>query len=348
MEKAPKFRVVGNVSEETKSEAKKELQKMLFEEKHLETIPKEKMVKLESLEYKKTAEELELIDFANKKVSELMVSVGVVPYDVPARNIHIVPPELYKEIVGKNNALASTAQRWQVIICDAGAVKSHPLQLAKISFHELIHLKGHLSLEVEESASKKGKKIVGKTQFRGGLRVGSAQKMNRKDMGHEHFRGLNEAVTAAVERKFIESALDLPRFSKEKAWLSSSEALGIKKKLAKEKNIPEGEISWVDRDGKKFGTISYPHQREVLYFVLQEIQKEFPEKYRSADEVMPEFLKGLFGDTLIPVGRLVEGAFGSGSFRVLGMMGPDRDTAVTVMEYLRGARRRVIRQKNAK
>ena len=85
---------------------------------------------------------------------------------------------------------------------------------------------------------------------------------------------------------------------------------------------------------KSYEIISYPRQRAILSFVVSEIQEEFSKKYKANEDVSLEFLKAFFTGYLLPIARLVETTFGKGSFRVLGMMGDDKETPITVWEYL--------------
>jgi len=79
--------------------------------------------------------------------------------------------------------------------------------------------------------------------------------------------------------------------------------------------------------------------------VCAEIQKEFPEKFKSADDVYKIFLNAHFTGHLVTIGRLVEKTFGEGSFRELGNMGSDKESGVLCLEFLKKARARQIRKK---
>lgn len=342
----PEFRVVGNVSEEIKKEVKKEYLGYL-RENHLEYLSDEDKKELDALEYPKTEKELKAISLANEATNKLMEKVGVPSYNIPERNFHIVPPELYKKIAKQTEAFATTFFDHQAILINAEKVREiNPLVSAIIFFHETMHLKGHFAIEVEEKQNEKEKKLE-KTPFREGIRVTSAQKLGFNKKYHVHFIGLDEAIVSQAEKEFVKDILNHPDFKETKEWLDSLEAQKIKKEIAKNKNIKEEDIVWVSPDGKDFSEISYPNQREALNYIMEEIKKDFPEKYKNKEEVFLEFLKAHFSGKLLSLAKLVEKTFGKGSFRTLGMMGNDfSNTPLQILESLRRARATLKKSKS--
>lgn len=113
----------------------------------------------------------------------------------------------------------------------------------------------------------------------------------------------------------------------------------MRKKLAEKKEIPEDDIIWIDEKNENdYETVSYRQQREVLNYVCAEIQKQFPDRYQSADDVFEEFLKSHFTGRLLPIARLVEKTFGEGNFRLLGNMNAEKESGVLHLESLKKAR----------
>ena len=82
----------------------------------------------------------------------------------------------------------------------------------------------------------------------------------------------------------------------------------------------------------------------MLEYVCSEIQKQFPDKYQSIEEVFKEFLKANFTGQLLGIARLVEQTFGEGSFRLLGNMTEDKSSAVLYLDSLRKARIKARKQ----
>ncbi len=346
MENGPEIRVVGKKPAEAKEKIKKEMLGY-FGEKHLESLPEESRKEVLTLEYPKTPEELELIAFANKKTNELMVKAGVKPYDIPANNIHIIPPDLYRKALDSTHASdAATFYSHQMIIFNAEVVRNNKHAFGILNFHEQMHLKGCAAFEVETGKDDKGNEETKPASFREGLTILSPLKKDEQKLYHSHFRGLHEAVVSYKEREFAKEMLDIPVLKEEKKWLESAEAGELKNKITKDKKISSEDILWVSRDGKEWNTLSYPKHQKVLLFLLEEIQKEFSDKYKTTDDAYAEFLKSQFTGSLLNIAHPIEKTFGKGSFEVLGMMTSEAKSAVQMLEYLRRARAKQIKKKS--
>lgn len=121
----------------------------------------------------------------------------------------------------------------------------------------------------------------------------------------------------------------------------SDEAKALRKNLAEKRKIPEDDFIWVGKRGENdYETFPYQKPRQVLEYVCAEIQKEFTDLYENADDVFKEFLKANFTGRLLPIARLVDGTFGEGSFRILGNMKHEKESAVLTLETLKKARTR--------
>lgn len=334
MEKGPEFRIVGDASLEKKDEAKRELEQAFFN--HLESLSPQEKEQLKKFEYPKSEKELALIDFANKETNELMKEVDMKPYDIPADNYHIIPPELYKKVTSGGTATAFSLR--QGIFFDAQYFRNNPVFFGATTLHETIHLKAHFSAEVED---KNGK--AEKTPYREGVRARASQRKYYDREYHLHFEGLHEAIASMQEKKSFSKLLNLPVLSEEKKWLTSDEAKGLIKKLADKRKIPEDDFIWVGKkDENDYETIFYQKQRQVLDYVCVEIQNQFADLYENADDVFKEFLKANFTVRLLPIARLVDGTFGEGSFRILGNMSAEKESAVLTLETLKKAKSRWV------
>lgn len=336
MEKAPQIRAIGNASVEEKEKAKDNLHDLLFS--HFESLKPEEVDELKKLEYPKSETEIACINFANKKTDELMQEAWVAPYDIPVQNFHIIPPELFKKISNSDDASATTYTTQQGIIFDARLFRANPVYFGAVAIHEALHLKAHLSLEVN-----KDEEGVDVTHYRKGVTIQALQKHGYNGEYHQHFEGLHEAIVATQEKKTFGELLELPELSDEKSWLSSEKAQKIRRELAQKKGIPEDDFIWVGEEKNDWETISYKTQREVLDYVCSEIQKQFSDTYKDTDEVFREFLKSNFTGRLLPIARLVEKTFGEGSFRLLGNMETEKSSGVLHLESLKKARMRQVR-----
>jgi hypothetical protein len=334
------IKVVGKASEEIKKKEQEKIERFYFD--HLRSVsgffdPKD-IEEIRSLEYFKTPKEIQSIKIADKLTSDLMKGCGVDPYNIAPENIHIVPPELYKKL-GKGGTLATAISPWGAALFNAEHFRGRPLLFCDTLIHELLHLKAYLSLEVNESKVD-NKDDVKKTIRRQGVSLYGSQ----KNSFHEHFRGLDEAIVEETTKRLFPKIFELEEFKQEKEWLSSPEAQTKKEKYAKEYNIPKEEIIWVfpidDKDLKrKFYGGAYLSQREVLKYVCEEIQKQFSDKFKNPDDVYKLFLKAHFDGNILEIGRLVEKTFGKSSFRVLGSMNENENSAELCLEHLKKARR---------
>jgi hypothetical protein len=339
MEKGPEIRIVGGASAEKKEQVKKEVEQALFS--HFESLSPQEREQFEKFEYPKSEKELALIGFANEETSRLMQEAGIEPYDVPVDNFHIIPPELYKKVAGDNGTATAFITK-QGIIFDAQHFRDNPVNFGAVALHELLHLKAHFSMEVQEEDDK-----VKKTPYREGVAVRALQSYGYHGKYHQHFAGLHEGIVAETEKRLLGKLLDRPELAKEKEWLISDEAKEMRKKLAKEEEIPEDDIVWVGKKEKDdLKTVSYLQQRNVLNYICAEISKQFPDEYQSADDVYKVFLNAHFTGRLLPLARIVEKTFGEGSFRLLGNMDTDRASGVLHLESLKKARARQTREKS--
>ncbi|MES3032123.1 MAG: hypothetical protein V4699_02695 [Patescibacteria group bacterium] len=338
MEKGPKVRIVGGASTEKKEQAKKELRQALFN--HSNSLSLQEREALEKFEYPKSLKELALINFVNQETSRLMQEAGIKPYDIPFENYHIIPPELYHQLT-KDNSNAATENKKQAMIFNAEYFRDNPVNFGAVALHETLHLKAHLSMEVEEKDGK-----VDSTLYRESVAIRAAQSKSHHGEYHHHFTGLHEGIVAETEKRLLAKLLDLPQLAKEKEWLESDEAREMRKNLAQEKEIPEDDIIWIGKKGEndlEWELVTYPQQRKVLNYLCVEIQKQFPDQYRSADDVYQTFLNAHFTGRLLPIARLIEKTFGEGSFRLLGNMGTGNSSGVLHLESLKKARARQIR-----
>lgn len=336
MGKGPEIRIIGGASAESKEQKKKEIEQAFFS--HFESLSPQERDQLEKFEYPKSEKELAIISFANKETSRLMEEAGIKPYDVPVENYHIVPSELYKKATD-GDGTATTSNTKQAIIFDAQYFRDNPVNFGAVALHESLHLKAHFSIEVQEEYDK-----VNVTPYREGVTVRSLQSDGYHGKYHLHFAGLHEGIVAETEKRLLPKLLDYPELAKEKEWLISDEAKEMRKKLAEKEEISEDDIIWVGKKGEDdWETIPYLSQRNVLNYTCEEIQKQFPTEFQSADEVYKTFLNAHFTGQLLPLARLVEKTFGEGSFRLLGNMDINSQSGVLHLESLKKARSRELK-----
>ena len=338
-EKGPNIRIVGGATKQEKESERQKIKRAIFD--HVESLSEAEKDTFAKLEYPKSEEQIKLINFANAETSRLMREAGVEPYDISLDNVHIIIPELYEKLAG-NLGVAQAKRIKEVVLINAEGVRNSPLVFALSVFHEFLHLKAHLSVEIQ---SKDGEEH--KTVYRMGVTAESSQKNRFEAKGHSHFKALHEAIVTETEKRMVAKVLSLPECKEEKEWLDSAEAVDLRKHISHDDHIPEEDILWVDSQhintrGIYFETFGYHTQTATLRYVYAEIQKQFPEKFKDVDAVHKVFLNANFTGKLLEIARLVEGTFGEGSFRVLGDMNTSSESGVLTLDALKKAR---LRQK---
>lgn len=352
MREIPEFRIVGPASEAGKHKARRIIEDRFS--KHQESLPPRHQELLRKFEYPKSPQEAELLDFANRETNRLLEELGAEPFDVPAQNCHIVPSEIYKQITDSEGA-AVTVYNNQAIYFDAAHYRDNPVYFGASALHEMLHLKGDRAIEVEDAPKKEEEKPtepgsepqIRTNYYRTGIGVNAEYSLGHRGRFHRHFNGLNEAIVAETEKRLLDKLMEHPALAKEKAEFESEETRKFRGNLATHDEIPEGDIIWAKKVGPdrwRPTKLGYPRQREVLNYACEEIQKQFPEKYADADEVLKEFQRSHFTGRLMLIGRLVEKTFGEGSFRLLGNMGTDDTSGTLHLESLHKARMRKLRE----
>lgn len=342
-EKGPEFRIIGNAPEAVKETARNELRDLLLtgDSPFSSREEKEWWEQWARHEIPKSEEESMLLALVNQKTNELMEKSGIAPYDVSEQSFHLILGDIVTE-GGYFDALTFPLR--QAIVMAEKRVRISPLVFFLMAFHELLHLKSHLTLEIGEGEVERGKRIQ-KSIFREGVGISSPQKKWMRGEGHEHFRGLNEAIIATEKRRFYGEMASIPLLGPEWKRLNSSEVVAARERIGREYHLPLEDIIWVSRDGEDWRAIGSNWQRKVYDLVCIQISEAFPEKYPFIKDVRKEFLKSFFGGNLLSIGHLVEKVFGKGSFRALGSMDRDDDSAIQALEGLRSRRRRLLKER---
>lgn len=338
MEKIPGFRVVGDARDEIKQQEKEKIENKLIN--HIGSLSESDKKQMDRYEYPKSQTEIAVLDFVNQETNRLREECGAESYDIPIENYHIIPDDVYKKINGESSDAVCFNER-QGVMFKASEFRSNPVNFGSVALHETLHLKGHFTIEVEED----GNGEVETTPFREGVSARAAQKKGLNGEYHEHFKGLHEAIVSEQQKRSTPNLLNIPELADEKERLNSPEAILLKEKISKKRNIDIGDVVWVGDNEKEYETINYEKQRKVLRYICDQIQQDFKDKYNSTDDVFKEFLSAQFTGRLLPIARLVESSFGEGSFRLLGDMGSDRFSPVLSLENLKKTRSRFLKNK---
>jgi hypothetical protein len=340
--KRPEPRIVGKASEEIKERARKIiLDKFEF---HYESLPPDIKDIIEKYEISKMPYEIEAIKIANDITNKLLEKFGLTPFDIPDKNIHILPEEVFEELPRSELLLGVTFFENQWILINNEKMKD-VFSRVQVIFHELIHLKAHFAMEVNEitpqEATELPKEVIEKLRpslssiYRVGLMIYSLTKKTKEIGRFVIFWGLNEAVVEEIVKKNFWEFIKRNSYLKEEyEWQNSKEAQKIKKELAEKRNIPIEEIMWVSKDGKDYERFAYYNQRKILYYIVKILYQDNIDKFKSQEGVMDLFFKAHFDGKILEIARLIEKSFGEGSFERIGAMGVDENSANYLMNYL--------------
>ena len=375
-EKPPQFerppvRVVGKSSEETKEKLRQKIAGRFREELSV-SFSGSTIEKFKSLEYDKRPYELEFITAANTKINELREKYGLQPFQVSPEKFHIVPQGLLKEAGYSTDFVGLQDSNRQIIVANAELLRHSKVGTGRSILHEITHLMGYVAFEAldedseaeEKETDNKGAKKPDSDNdntnkkdtrwiwsvYRMGLMTFSTTRKFDKDDDHESFRGLNEAIVSEIEDMYSGGVIDDsndPEVMKELAWIRSDEALEIKKRISKEKNIPENEITWVNKNQKSAITATektYRLQRKVLHFLVEEMAEDTD---KSTGEIIDMFFRAHFTGNLIDLARIINKTFEDDlAFRTIGMMGSEPKDGRQMLDYLKKKRALIKKKRN--
>lgn len=348
MEKGPKVKFIPNrnVPEKIKEIVKEKISQSFVEP----NLTEEEKRELEQHEISKTEEELKIIDLANRKSNELLNNLGLEPIDILSENVHFVDPE-YNKNDRKVNVRAYVYKAKGGAIFFLGGFESWNNSFSKAMhiLHEFMHLKASISVAV---IKKDDKNYIYDYRRYGVFLYRSDEKDGVDKM---KFVGLEEAIVSLQTNKMRDSLLKDPALEGEREYMETDEAKKIIKEVAEKRGLPEEDISLYLMDetvethpllgvvSREMDTFTvFPEHLRFLRYVINEIQKEFPEKYTNFDDVFMDFLRAQFGNGFLSLGKVIEKTFGKGSFRSLGQMTAEDESAKDKLEEFKKRRAEII------
>lgn len=312
MEKFSSFeRVVGNISETEKEQILRDKGER-FDDQTFED--------LKGKEREKTPEELEIISLANQITNEIRQRYGLENFDIPPENIHVITEEAWpreKSAAFFNSMLQGVAMR----------EKLSNTAFAKTVFHEMLHFKSYNAAQITSGENPE------LDEYRLGLTV------RTRDGKKMYFVNLNEAITEEMTKRFARKLLDNPLFSDEigqtkdvmkkhpQAITASGEPLFDEDTFYAE---VQGNKSWRESADRLFGKLfgsnvkistesfTYKQERKVLNKLIDKTLERNPDKFQDREEVFEIFAKGMMTGNILPIGKLIEKTFGSGTLRQIG------------------------------
>lgn len=326
----PEPKIVGSASTEKKAEIGNKIQENFSDNRA--QLRKLAVEKLKTLEYPKRDFEKAAIKDMNIVLNDILIEVGVEPFDVSEDNIYIVPNSIYQEMYGEETDSSGHADHRSQYVAINAEETDHPYSRISTTLHEMIHLKGFVSLEATEDSD--NLRRVGLQSHSSIVKSKEAKKEFR------HFTGLNEAVVAELQKRLTPTLIARNPFLKDEGVESvSAENKALVKGIAEKRKLPEDEVFAARQTGpesNEYFTYSYRKQREVLDYILDSIQQFSPETFPSKDDVFLLFLQGHFKGDLLPMARAIKATFGVDALRVIGMMSAkDDESCQQVLEYLK-------------
>lgn len=342
MERLPRFEIIGDVPDYKKEQVAEEKREMFKKQKEL--LPEEARKKLEAAEYEKTPEQIAILNFINDETNRLLIESGVEPFDIPVDNYYILPPKEFKEFLNTESRGAYSDNGKAIGL--SSSLRENLLQFAVVAFHEALHMKArHIS---EAWINKDGN--LRDQIYRSGIKVESSYKKDTEGRVITHFSGIDEAIVAWQEKLSFSKLLEIPELAVEKEKYYSDKGRAERKRISKNKGVPEDEIFWTEETDKlKFFGVGYVAQRRVLEYVCEEIKNEFGSDFSTKEDVFKEFLKVNFNSNLIPIARLMKKTFGPDGLRILAMVKSKDGISDTnnVLEMLKKLRSREKTQKSS-
>lgn len=304
-------RVVGNAPQKKKEQILKEIEKNFNEQSYKS---------LKSFEREKSAEEVEIINLANELTNQLRRSYGLNDFNVPLKNIHVIPDFFWpRSAVGE--AMYIPTMQAVFIMDNSDMNKSKKVYFFKRIIHEILHFKSYNALQTINTGAK---------DLLDEYRMGLIVKSRKGDV--VYFSNFNEAVTEEMTKRIIINFFSNPSFVKEAEQTERADGLFSEKTesnknffLRKEKNTSFFRMSGIKKaDWKMISKFfSYGEERENLNLLMDKIVEKNSGKFKNKEEVLMVFAKGMITGNILPLGRLLDRTFGKGIFRKIGELDKD-------------------------
>lgn len=325
--RGPETKFAGSGTEDQKNQVNDRIKNNFINNRA--EITKKQLERLRPLEYPKQDYEKAAIADINTALNSILIEVGVEPFDASEENIYIVPESIVREVNnGESNSFA-LPERKSILI---NAEKSvHPRERIETILHEMIHLKGFLSMEVRADGEEDIRRV--------GLEAHSTLKDNADGPSFRHFIGLNEAVVSELEKRLLPHILGMNPLTELRY---SEDELAQIQKISSQEHVPQSEIIFAQSvnnekdENSQWSLFPYKNERSVLNYILDEIFAKNPDAFPTRDDVFKLFLQAHFKGDFLPLARVIKSTFGPEALRMIGMMSPkDPESPAKVMQYLK-------------
>lgn len=288
----------------------------------------------ERKEREKTPEEIEIINLANIYTNALRAKYGLDDFDVPIKNIHVIPNTNWDG--GKMNGGNFCIDTQRVEIREA---ISKMIFFCNV-FHELTHFKSFnkvrlAPLDLSDVNPHTGEFVEDEPKVSEDTVGISTDTVD----GYPNFYSLNEGITEEVVVRNIWRAFSHPAFEDEvlavrNFFEENNKSLPPVASPAYYRIVYAGvrEPSLLTRivgkiEGKEYSgdllksDFSYPKERELLHIFTKKLAERSPEQYKDQNAAFEEFEKGMMIGVESEESHLVESiekVFGAGTWDRLG------------------------------
>lgn len=296
----------------------------------------------------KTPEEKHLHQRADQISNTILEKYNVDPFTIPGENIILVKRGKWPEEAGKDAGGLYNPEA-QLIALEETPVK---MEMARNMLHEQLHFKSYNAMQGITADSQEGDKTY---LFIDDYRIGLT--INSRDGKNSYFLNLNEAITEELVKRSSEELFDDSVFADEKEQFKTMQRANEHMKESSEYDAvmdiiddpdtiyanlfsadseigrtlaPEGEGDQVFHSVK----FAYPKQRAALNVLIQKIYTQNSDDFKGEDAVFDEFAKAALSGRLLPLARLIDNTFGSGTFRKIGEADPKINKLANVIDEL--------------
>ena len=259
----------------------------------------------EGREREKTERERRIVALVDGETNALRRKYGLPDLEVPAENFHLIPAASWDT----SNGTAYYSGREQAV---AMRETTSDLGFAKKVFHEMIHFKSYGAVQRKMDTEKF-------SEYRTGLVIHG----RRGDA--TYFRAINEAVTEELTKRAMRASAGHELFRKDieetQRLLSESpnavDATGqpfFNSDTFFARRLP-GNAGDRDIEGERF---TYVKERKSLRMLAERLHESYPDRFPDAEAAFDAFAKAMLTGNILPIGRAIDRAFGSGTFRRVG------------------------------
>ncbi len=283
------------------------------------------------LERKKTREELDILNLADRATNEVLHHYEKATFSIPPRNIHVLDGKDQTD----DTALGMYRARWQSVFVRS---QQNKLTFFWTVFHEMLHFKSYYA--VQAPVQKHGPSLE---DYRMGFTAHS------RDIRNTYFYNLNEAITEELTRRFAKNFLNQEVLKM--AYIESQRRIAKINENAKRDGRPalSDDVYTVlaagDQDSTSQPTredemairkthFHYEKDRAALNQLCKKLSQRCPKDFPHPEVAFDAFAKAMFDGKLLPLGRVIDKTFGVGAFRRIGETGNDTKELKKIIESL--------------